>query len=444
MSPLAFLDNKNILILGLGATGLSFARFLATKGYSFAVNDSRAHANSKPLARIAPKALVIKGAWDKQLIRQADVILASPGVDINLPEIVNNRKADSVLIGDVELFSRLTKAKLLAVTGSNGKSTVVTLLAHMAQACDIKAELAGNIGTPVLDIIDNEPDVVILELSSFQLETMTSMQALASTVLNISDDHLDRHKTLENYRAIKLRIYEQSEFAVISREQADASPAELSKVATSFGLDTPKEGQFGIISKDNMRYLAFGEQRLLACNELPIVGQHNELNCLAALALGYVAQWPMSIMLHALTSFEGLEHRCKLVPTDDGITWVNDSKATNIGATLAAIDGLAQANQHLILIAGGDGKGANFTELASSFDKHVDKLICFGKDATQIARLKKDSVLVKDLTEAVARARSMAKKGDLVLLSPACASLDMFDNYMQRGEQFISAVREGI
>lgn len=444
MSSLKFLKDKKILILGLGATGVSCARFLASRGYSFSVNDSRTLANEKPILAINPEAKIVKGCWDADLINQSDVIIASPGVDINLPAIQENRKADSILIGDVELFSQLNKAKVLAVTGSNGKSTVVTLLHHMAQYCGVQAVLAGNIGTPVLDIIDKQPEYVIIELSSFQLETMRSMNAVAATVLNVSDDHLDRHHTLANYQAIKHRIYNQTQYAVFNRQQCNTQPQNSDLPTISYGLDEPKDGQFGIRTVNGERFLAFGEQNLLACSELPLVGAHNDLNCLAALAMGYIAQWPMTKMLQSLISFEGLEHRCKLISTDDGINWVNDSKATNIGATVAAIDGLANHNKQLILIAGGDGKGANFSELANTLNNHVSTLICLGKDGPKIAELKENSIVVDDLPSAVEKARELAQKGDIVLLSPACASLDMFENYMQRGEHFINAVMEGI
>ncbi|TRX52720.1 UDP-N-acetylmuramoyl-L-alanine--D-glutamate ligase [Thalassomonas sp. M1454] len=448
MQTLTFLQDKQILVLGLGATGLSCAKFLAAQGLQFVINDSRARPPGvKRLAKLNSKSNLIIGHWDIQAIANADIIIASPGVDINLPVIADNRKAQSKLIGDVELFFLARKYlanddTLIAVTGSNGKSTVVSLLAHIAKGLNFKTALAGNIGLPVLDIIDSKYDAVVLELSSFQLETMQSMQAQAATVLNICDDHLDRHKTLENYQTIKHKIYDQTHVQVINREQASSQPSTVKDNAISFGLDAPQQGHFGIVTNNGIRSLAFGEQALIACSNLPLVGRHNELNCLAVLALGYAAGWPLADMCKALLSFEGLEHRCKQVESNDGVIWVNDSKATNIGATIAAIDGLANDKQQLILIAGGDGKGADFNELKPALTAHVDKLITLGKDGDQIANLKPASIRTDSIESAVAQARKLANKGDVVLLSPACASIDMFENYMQRGEVFITAVRE--
>ncbi|WOH35830.1 UDP-N-acetylmuramoyl-L-alanine--D-glutamate ligase [Thalassotalea fonticola] len=442
MTTMALLQNKNILVLGLGATGLSCARFLTKQNVNFVVNDSR----EKPpgiarLKQLNSNVQLISGRWDTEAIANADLIIASPGVDINLPEIVNNRKVGSELIGDVELFCQLSNSKVIAVTGSNGKSTVVSLLAHLANYCELNTALAGNIGLPVLDVVDEDNDFVILELSSFQLETMTSMQAVAATILNISDDHLDRHLTLENYAKIKHKIFTQSDRRVVNREQELSQPAPVEPTDVSFGLSQPDDGHFGINNVSGIRYLCFGETNLVACNQLPIVGKHNELNCLAALALGYCAGWPLAQMVQGLASFEGLDHRCKQVDSGDDIIWVNDSKATNIGATLAAIDGLASNRHKLILIAGGDGKGADFNELKPAL-AHVDYLVTFGKDGPQIAALKANSIEVTNLIDAVNTSRKLANAGDMVLLSPACASIDMFNNYMQRGDMFIQAIRE--
>ncbi|MEW6997679.1 UDP-N-acetylmuramoyl-L-alanine--D-glutamate ligase [Colwelliaceae bacterium BS250] len=452
MTQLEFLQGKKILVLGLGATGLSCARFLTSQGLIFSVNDSRNNPpGSNRLADLNPAAQLITGYWDSEAIANADVIIASPGVDINIDAIASHRQQDSALIGDVELYCQLLNQQaeqgnkttnVIAVTGSNGKSTVVSLLAHMSDVCGIKSVLAGNIGVPVLDVVNQADDTVILELSSFQLETMSSMRAIAATVLNISDDHLDRHKTLANYQNIKHKIYDQAQVQVLNRQQQISQPRTINNNAISFGLDQPETGHFGIRVENARRYLCFGEQQLLACEHLPLVGLHNELNCLAALALGYAANWPLTAMTNALKSFEGLEHRCKQVTSNDGIIWVNDSKATNIGATIAAIKGLATHDKNLTLIAGGDGKGADFSELAPVLTKYVTQLITLGKDGPQIAQLLSNSLEVNTLTEAVAKAREIAKPSDIVLLSPACASIDMFENYMQRGEQFITAVRE--
>ncbi|WP_371188129.1 UDP-N-acetylmuramoyl-L-alanine--D-glutamate ligase [Thalassotalea maritima] len=436
-----FEHKKYVVVLGLGATGLSCARYLVSQGIDFVVIDSRpAPSGQHRLQRIAPNATLYSGAWHSDIIAKADLIIASPGVDINQAEIADYVQADAELIGDVELYCRINRSPKLAVTGSNGKSTVVSLLDHIAKHLHIDSVLAGNIGVPVLDVIEQDCDMVILELSSFQLETMTSLNAVAGTVLNISDDHLDRHKTMDNYQAIKHRIYQQSQRRVYNRHQSNTYPTELRVDDISFGIDAPAHGHLGIIKDEQHCYLAFGEQRLINCDQLPLAGQHNYLNCLAALALGYCAGWSMTMMARALLSFEGLAHRCKQVDSGDDIIWINDSKATNIGATLAAIEGLVHPRRRLILIAGGDGKGADFSELQPGISM-VDELITLGKDGPEIAQLKANSIEVHSLEQAVQQARNIAEPGDMVLLSPACASIDMFNNYMQRGDMFIAAIR---
>ncbi len=363
------------------------------------------------------------------------------------------------MIGDVELFclvnnSRVTPMKMLAVTGSNGKSTVVSLLAYIAKAIGVNAALAGNIGEPILDLLQsegvddiqhsNQPETIIVELSSFQLETLSSMQAIAASMLNLSDDHLDRHKTLANYQAIKQSIYSQAKIAVVSREDQASNTLVVAQDTISFGLDKPDQGHFGLNVIDNKQVLMFGEQSLISLDALPLAGMHNALNYMAALALGYSAGWSLSAMTENLTGFVGLAHRCQRVISTDDIQWINDSKATNVGATLAAITGLAPtllAKDKLILIAGGDGKGADFTALTTILNCDVNQLITLGKDGAEIAELVSDAIQVNTLTEAVDQAKKIAEPGDMVLLSPACASIDMFKNYQVRGEQFITAVQ---
>ena len=396
------------------------------------------------------------GAWDARLISQADIILVSPGIDLSEPEIKDFIKKECLIWGDVELYCRLTETPILAVTGSNGKSTVVTLLAYLGKTLGYKAELGGNIGLPVLDHLTGEVEqsinsslikFLILELSSFQLETLSSMQAIAATVLNISDDHLDRHLTLENYCAIKQRIYQQCKTAVINRddEAAILESKNNNQKVVSFGSDEPQKENFGLKVIDEQTYLMFGEQTLIAIGELPLAGLHNALNYLAALALGYSAGWSIDSMVRNLAGFEGLKHRCQKVVTDDEIVWINDSKATNVGATLAAINGLSKVmkpSQQLILIAGGEGKGADFTPLRSAITKQVSQLITLGKDGDKIAELSENTIRVSTLKQAIEVANNLATAKDTVLLSPACASFDMFESFAERGQVFIDAVQQ--
>lgn len=475
MTLLTDIKHKQILVLGAGVTGMSCARYLSAQGLCFAVNDSRANPftvndNEQLFKENFPTASLHLGQWHSELIHKADIILISPGIDSGIAEIAQHIKPECQVMGDVELFCQLNNQgsfseqgkaiDILGVTGSNGKSTVVSLLAYLAEKVGVNAQLAGNIGQPVLDIVTEQhkascksvPQLLILELSSFQLETLTSMQAIATSVLNVSDDHLDRHLNMANYQGIKQSIYQQGKLAVTNRDDAATVTPNVSQAVLSFGSDQPKENEFGITMVAERAHLAFGKQVLLALDELPLAGMHNALNYLAALALGYSAGWPLTVMVDNLAGFTGLPHRCQRVPSNDGITWINDSKATNIGATIAAINGLAQTltssskvKKNLLLIAGGDGKGADFTPIVKPLAEHVSQLITLGKDGDKIAKVAKGVTSIKQVTslvEAVQFAKANAKAGDIVLLSPACASLDMFKNFAERGEQFIAAVAQ--
>ncbi len=478
MTLLTDFKHKQILVLGAGITGMSCARYLSAQGLCFTVNDSRANPftanySKQQFNEDFPTANLYLGQWQSELIANADVILISPGIDSTMDEIAQNISADCCVMGDVELFCQINNERgfdeqskpidIIAVTGSNGKSTVVSLLAYLAKSLGVNAQLGGNIGQPVLDIFTNEkttvntctgktlPELLILELSSFQLETLTSMQAIATSVLNISDDHLDRHQTMANYQKIKQSIYAQGKLAITNRDDIATNTPNHSQPILSFGSDNPSdnpnENQFGITVVNGKTTLAFGEQSLIALEQLPLAGMHNALNYLTALAFGYSAGWSLTEMINNLAGFTGLAHRCQRVESNDGITWINDSKATNVGATIAAISGLAQMlssqnkiKQRLILIAGGDGKGADFTPLIKPLAQHVSQVITLGKDGDKIARLAENSSKVISLFEAVKVAKANARAGDIVLLSPACASLDMFNSFAERGEQFIAAV----
>ena len=466
MTWLTAFKDKNIVVLGAGMTGLSCLRFLHAQGLSFAVNDSRTmpFVDTDTLLKYEcdyPRATFIFGQWQHELIANADILVTSPGIDLQAEGISDNIAAHCQVIGDVELFcqvnnSRVNPMNMLAVTGSNGKSTVVSLLAYLAKVLGANAALAGNIGQPILDLLQlehasdnqqaNQPDTVIVELSSFQLETLTSMQAIAASVLNLSDDHLDRHKTLATYQAIKQGIYPQANIAVINREDKATISLVNKQTVLSFGLDKPEPGHFGLTVIDDKYWLMFGEQALTTIDKLPLAGMHNALNYMAALALGYSAGWSLSAMTENLTGFSGLAHRCQRVESNDGVQWINDSKATNVGATIAAISGLAptlSAANKLILIAGGDGKGADFSALKALLNREVSQVITLGKDGAEIASLVSDAIEVNSLTEAVQQAKILTKSGDMVLLSPACASIDMFKNFMARGEQFVADVQAG-
>jgi len=440
----AQLQNKNIVVLGAGLTGLSCARFLQKHGLNFSVNDSRAApVDEKVFTQEFSNATLFAGCWNAELIAKSDILIVSPGIDCSIDDIKQNISPLCDVMGDVELYCRLTDTPTIAVTGSNGKSTVVSLLAYLGNALGYNTQLGGNIGVPVLDTIEEEIDYLVLELSSFQLESMKSMQALSASILNISDDHLDRHKTLENYASIKQDIYPQSRVAVINRDdEATWGSSEIKQV--SFGSDKPSKDHFGLQTIDEITYLMFGSEQLIDLAKLPLAGVHNALNYLAALALGQQAGWSLTAMVEHLSGFEGLPHRCQRIETTDNKQWINDSKATNVGATLAAISGLAtllSKDQKLVLIAGGDGKGADFFPLKGAINQYVSQMYVLGKDAKKISALSEGSVLVDTLEEAVKLANECTAKGDVVLLSPACASIDMFKNFVERGNVFTDAVQ---
>jgi UDP-N-acetylmuramoylalanine--D-glutamate ligase len=477
MTVLTAMKDKQVLVLGLGLTGLSCVRFLHKHGLSFAVNDSRdmpftdksqqvafTHEFiNKPVNNLSYEGQVSlhTGSWQQDLIKNADVIIASPGIDLAKEGINQLIKENCQIMGDVELFCQINNEQakpinILAVTGSNGKSTVVSLLAYLAKNLGINAQLGGNIGQPVLDLLsvvrDSQPKFLILELSSFQLETLQSMHAIAATVLNLSDDHLDRHNTFANYQAIKQSIYPQANLAVINRDDPATIPHlhndEAVRNSISFGCSKPKNGDFGVDLvnlNDNKQWLMFGKTPLIAIDALPLAGMHNAMNYLAALALGKCAGWSLTAMVEKLAGFSGLEHRCQRINTSDGIQWINDSKATNVGATEAAITGLVKVlsprGNNLILIAGGEGKGADFSPLKKLLTKQVSQVITLGKDGDEIASLTKNAISVNNLSEAIVAARNIASVGDMVLLSPACASLDMFKSFVDRGNQFMHLVQ---
>lgn len=464
MNWLTTIKDKKIVVLGAGLTGLSCLRFLHAQGLSFVVNDSRtAPMSDEQLSHYKtthPNAELVFGEWALDLIADADLVVASPGIDLNKEGISAVISADAQLIGDIELFclvnnSRVNPMNILAVTGSNGKSTVVSLLAYLGKVLGANVALAGNIGEPILDLLQLEsatdtehsiqPDTVILELSSFQLETLKSMKAIAASMLNLSDDHIDRHLSLSNYQAIKQGIYPQAQVAVINRDDAATMTLVKDQKIMSFGLDRPEGYDFGIQEDAGETWLVQGEQALISLNKLPLAGMHNALNYMAALALGYCAGWSLTAMVENLSGFSGLAHRCQRIDSADGVQWINDSKATNVGATIAALAGLAPTiskGKKLILIAGGDGKGADFSELKPLFEQHVAHLITLGKDGNEIADLSNNAIPVNSIQDAVSKAKELTSEGDMVLLSPACASIDMFKNFMIRGEQFIAAVLE--
>ncbi len=439
------------LIIGLGKTGLSCARYFVKRNLPVAVMDTR---NEPPgLAELRaefPQVPIYLGGLSAEILLQAKQLIVSPGVSLHEPAIAQAIAQGIPALGDIELFVQQAKAPIIAITGTNAKGTVTTLVGEMLRCAKRDVRVGGNIGMPALDLLmATEPEFYVLELSSFQLETTYSLQAIAATILNISADHLDRYDGLDSYIAAKQRIYHNSTNIIYNRDDAKTHPSFLSheqKKYFSFGLTPPKSNEFGIIQQDQQFYLAFGEQNLLPVNELLIKGQHNWANALAALALGHAVGLSFETMLQALRSFKGLSHRCEWVLECDGVNWYNDSKGTNVGATLAAIQGLGNAIKgKLILIAGGVGKDADFSPLRNAVTQYVSTVILLGEAAPLLQQALASTTRILNaasMQEAIALAKQAAKKNDCVLLSPACASFDMFRNAEERGDVFKTAVKK--
>jgi len=438
---------NHTVIIGLGKTGLSCLHYLSKQNIPLIAFDTREQLpDIDDLRKQFPNVPIYLGALDEKIILQAQEIIISPGLSLEMPAIVKARTAGIPVIGDIELFARAVKAPVIGITGTNAKGTVTTLVGEMLKAAGKKVLVGGNIGTPALDLLaENIPEYYVLELSSFQLETTNSLKYAASTLLNISEDHLDRHGAMANYIAAKQLIYQRCQTAIYNRDDAATMPVTPVARKISFGLTKPAANEFGLLQSNNEYWLSFSEQLLLKVNELRVKGRHNWANALAALAIGYALNLPIPAMLQALRNFKGLPHRCEWVIEQDGVAWYDDSKGTNVGSTLAAIQGLGGTlSGKIILIAGGLGKGADFTQLRPAVTQYVHQLILLGQDAFFIEQALQNTVAmthVKTLQEAVLYARQIARSGDAVLLSPACASWDMFRDYVQRGEMFQALVR---
>ncbi len=433
-----------VLVVGLGMTGLSVIRHQKSKGNEVVVVDSREQPPMlEQVKQEFPDIDVITGKFDEALFLGAVKIVVSPGVSLKEQAIQHAIAQGVNVVGDVEIFAQYVEAPVIAVTGSNGKSTVVKLLGDMARTAGIKAIVSGNIGVPVLDVLEEQPDLYILELSSFQLESLSSLKPVSAVVLNVSPDHMDRYDSYEEYAQAKQRIYNNCKVAVINRDDEVVSSMEKGhKFVRGFTLSEPGHGDYGLREFENETWLCKGGQKLIAEKAVKLSGRHNLANVLAALALGEAVNLPMADMLISLTRFSGLPHRTQWVAEIEGVDWVNDSKGTNVGATIAAIEGVRTKNRS-ILIAGGIAKDQDFTPLLDAARGRLRAVVLIGKDAMMIEQALQDempSFYAKDMQDAVHIAAGLAHPGDTVLLSPACASFDMFNSYEHRGDEFIKAV----
>lgn len=425
--------NKTVTIIGLGKTGLSCVDYFKNKKANIQVIDTRANpVGADQLDKNIP---LHTGSLNSEWLLKSDLIVISPGLALATPEIQQAIQAGVEVVGDVELFCCEAKAPIIAITGSNGKSTVTTLTYEMAKQAGLKVGMGGNIGVPVLSLFNEEYELFVLELSSFQLETTTSLKAKAATVLNISEDHMDRYDSIADYRAAKLRIYDNAENIIVNGEDDQTYPEQAVKNVIRFA-----EQNAEYTSKNGILYA--GDNAVMNTSQMLISGRHNEMNALAAMALAEAAGVPREGIVKALKTYGGLPHRFQAVATTDGVRWVNDSKATNVGSAVAALNGLEVAGT-LYLLLGGDGKAADFSELKPLINKENIICCCFGHDGAELAKLTDQSVLVETMQQAVEAIRPKLQKGDMVLLSPACASLDQFKNFEQRGDVFM-ALAQGL
>ena len=476
------LAGKNALVLGLGETGLSMARFLARRGARVRVADTRVNPpNLAALGEKVPQAELALGAYRDESFAGVDLIAISPGVPLATPQVRAAAARGVPVVGDIELFAQALREgkggaqalhdrnrgvqtppqgpppQVLAVTGTNGKTTVTALAGAMCRRGGLATEVAGNISPAALDALmqcedaRRKPEVWVLELSSFQLETTRTLNPVAAAVLNLSEDHLDRYDSMDAYARAKARIFRGEGIQVLNRDDARSmNMAVAGRKQVSFGLDAPSRAEdFGLLRVAGELWLAQGATPLLAAKELPIAGLHNAANAFAALALTRALGESYAPLLAALRDFRGLPHRLEKVAELGGVAFYDDSKGTNVGSTVAALNGFAELTARgarVVLIAGGEGKGQNFAPLAGPVSRHARCVVLIGRDAEQIAlSLGASGVALLragSMEEAVAQARAQAQPGDVVLLSPACASFDMFRNYPHRGEVFAGCVRK--
>jgi UDP-N-acetylmuramoylalanine--D-glutamate ligase len=432
------------VVVGLGRTGLSAARYLRAQGWRVAVTDTRASPPELAALTALDASIPVRaGALDAALLDEALCVVASPGVPLSSPFFAAARARGLEIVGDIELFARAADAPVAGITGTNGKSTVTTLLARMAQRAGLAVRAGGNLGEPALDLLSPGTALYVLELSSFQLETTTHLACRAATVLNVTADHLDRYASIGEYAAAKARIFARCDTAVVNLDDplVMAMPR-TARRTLSFSLRAAVGADYAVAMHAGGWWLTRRTAPLLPVERLKIKGLHNAANALAALALGEALELPLEPMLKELEEFPGLAHRSQWVAEVRGVTYINDSKGTNVGATLAAVGGMAGP---LVVIAGGDGKNQDFAPLAAAFRGKVRHAVLIGRDAPLLARSLAGVCTLESaatLPEAVRAAARAARPGDTVLLSPACASLDMFRDYTQRGAVFTQAVGE--
>ncbi|MEN2271107.1 UDP-N-acetylmuramoyl-L-alanine--D-glutamate ligase [Vibrio diabolicus] len=427
----------SVVVVGLGITGLSVVKHLRKNQPQLVVKVIDTRVNPPGAERLPEGVQLHSGGWNTDWLSDADLIVTNPGIALATPEIQAVLAKGTTVVGDIELFAWAVQKPVIAITGSNGKSTVTDLTGVMAKAAGLEVGVGGNIGVPALDLLEHDADLYVLELSSFQLETTSSLKLKAAAFLNLSEDHMDRYQGMSDYRQAKLRIFDNAALAVVNRDDKETFPdAEMPLV--TFGSDNQ---DFGLEVDGNRTWLLDHGQRVVASDELKLVGKHNLSNALVALALLKAVDVNYHNALNALKNYTGLTHRCQVVADNQGVKWVNDSKATNIASTMAALSGLESTGK-LYLLVGGVGKGADFSPLKPIFATLNLQLCCFGADGDDFMPLHESAIRFDTMEDVIQQVSSQLKPGDMVMLSPACASFDQFDNFMARGDAFAALAQK--
>lgn len=428
-----FYDGQTILVVGLGLSGFSTVEFLRGLDVELNIKVIDTRENALGLDKLPQGIDVYTGGWKKEWLAQADLILLSPGIALATPEIEEAIDNGIPVIGDIELFAWFADAPVVAITGSNGKSTVTDLVGEMAKTAGINVGVGGNIGIPALSLLNKGYELYVLELSSFQLETTHTLELEAATFLNLSEDHMNRYQGMADYRQAKLKVFEHTKLAVVNRDDKETYPDKFLGELTSFGLD---DKAYGLLEEDKHTYLCIDHKKVLDCSQMALVGRHNIMNALAAIALATQVNISLDACVSTLKRYTGLAHRCQLATQSQGVRWVNDSKATNVASTQAALTGL-HIDGTLHLLVGGDGKGADFSLLAPILAELPVALYCYGRDGDAFMPLHDSAQRFDTMFDAMNIIANQVTSGDMVLLSPACASFDQFKSFEARGDAFI-------
>ena len=429
---------KNVVVVGLGMTGLSVVKHLLRQPEALIVKVIDTRETPPGQEQLPEQVELYSGGWQQDWLLDADLIVTNPGIALASPQLQPAIKKGTPVVGDIELFAWAVAAPVIAITGSNGKSTVTDLTGAMANAAGVKTAVGGNIGFAALDLLEQDAELYVLELSSFQLETTSLLKLKAAAFLNLSEDHMDRYQGMADYRQAKLRIFDHADECIVNRDDKETYPdVEVSSIK-SFGFD---QGDYGCVLNNGISYLAINKKRVLTVSELGLVGKHNIANSLVAIALLDAVGINLDLTLETLRTYNGLTHRCQVVADNQDIRWVNDSKATNVASTLAALSGL-KIDGKLHLLVGGVGKGADFSELAPALKALNVMMYCFGEDGEQFLSLDPRSQQCQTMDEAIETLFPTLKAGDMVMLSPACASFDQYANFMARGEAFTHLAKQ--